>query len=147
MQVYRYTVREALDVALCMAAASAVEEHPGSPGLQQLYFNVRLARCVASESGPHTGQLPWFERAQPTPGVCNVGRSWPLIFYCKPLRDCQRSVQQQCSIGRAPLAQVRCLSTQFSGLAEDGEAWPVNLTNDIDLVTIYRAITSGPDAF
>ena len=36
---------------------------------------------------------------------------------------------------------------QLAGLADDSEARPVNLTNDIDLVTLYRAVSAGPDAF
>jgi hypothetical protein len=41
------------------------------------------------------------------------------------------------------LAAAQELLVHLSGLAEDGEAWPLNLTNDIDLVALYRTITSG----
>ncbi len=36
---------------------------------------------------------------------------------------------------------------QLSNLADDGETWPLALTNDIDLVTVWRAISAGPDTF
>ena len=38
-------------------------------------------------------------------------------------------------------------AVQLSNLADDGETWPLALTNDIDLVTIWRAISAGPDTF
>ena len=40
-QVYRYTVRKALDVSLAAAASASVEEHSGTAGLAQLFFSVR----------------------------------------------------------------------------------------------------------
>ncbi len=43
-QVYRYTVRKALDVSLAAAARACVEEHSGTAGLAQLFFNVRRIR-------------------------------------------------------------------------------------------------------
>ena len=43
-QVYRYTVRKALDVSLAAAACARVEDHRETAGLAQLFFNVRPGR-------------------------------------------------------------------------------------------------------
>ena len=39
-QVYRYTVRKALDVSLAAAASARVEDHRDTAGLAQLFFTV-----------------------------------------------------------------------------------------------------------
>ncbi len=62
-QVYRYTVRKALDVSLAAAARACVEEHSGTAGLAQLFFNVRHipvseAVVVSDCAAPHYAQLP-----------------------------------------------------------------------------------------
>ena len=48
-QVYRYTVRKALDVSLAAAASACVEEHSGTVGLAQLFFKVRRIRMYKAE--------------------------------------------------------------------------------------------------
>ena len=57
-----------------------------------------------------------------------------------------------CKLVNSTLTLLHCANAlgvrpQLSNLADDGETWPLALTNDIDLVTIWRAISAGPDTF
>lgn len=126
-QVYRYTVREALDIALCIAASSSVEEHTATPGLQQLFFNVRSPSTLTPELG-----------AGISPDATRDSRHATQLAT-------RESRPETGAVGPADLRAPVCL--QVMGLADDTEARPVSLTNDIDLLTLWRAMSAGPDAF
>ena len=66
---------------------------------------------------------------------------------------CDAEVEMQILHGCMHTMMLVCCSerehgnSQLSNLADDGETWPLALTNDIDLVTVWRAISAGPDTF
>jgi len=39
------------------------------------------------------------------------------------------------------------LFLHLGGAGEDGEVPPISLTNDVDLVTLYRSLRSPPEPF
>ena len=131
-----WQVRDALDLSMALSANGRVEDNPNLPGLAQV---PRLPDRVLITLGMILQTILIVPVFSPLPALaCIFDHAADLPRHCCGL-----------FVSTRLLTAVLCsasaqLFVHLGGAGGDGEVPPLSLTNDIDLLTLYRSLRSPP---